>query len=432
MPPESAPTTAAGAPQIRLGSIDAYRGFVMLLMMAEVLHLATVAKNWPEISWRKPLWMFLALNQSHVEWTGCTLHDLIQPSFSFLVGVALPFSLANRVSRGQSLGWAILHAAWRSFLLIALGVFLRSTHSEQTRFTFEDTLSQIGLGYFFLFLLGLTKQRWQWLALVGILIGYWLAFALYPLPTADFGYDKVGVPMDWQYLYPLGSFQAHWNKNSNLAWGFDTWFLNLSVFHPAKPFTHNGGGYATLSFIPTLGTMILGLIAGGWLQAEKPVKNKLLLLSVSGVVCLVLGFGLDYFGICPSVKRIWTPAWTLYSGGWCFLLMAAFYAVIDVQNFRSWAFPLKVIGMNSIAAYLIAHLFDKFIEKSLLTHLPLLKGPMGQLERAIDYLSDLLGFSGGFKFLGGPLDPLLLGLAVLFVYWLLLFWMYRRKLFLRI
>lgn len=408
MPPKPATTTATTPPQIRLGSIDAYRGFVMLLMMAEVLHLSTVAKNWPEVSWRKPLWMFLALNQSHVEWTGCTLHDLIQPSFSFLVGVALPFSLANRVSRGQGLGWAMLHAAWRSLLLIALGVFLRSTHSEQTRFTFEDTLSQIGLGYFFLFLLGLTKQRWQWLALVVILIGYWLAFALYPLPAAGFAYDKVGVPTDWPYLYPLDSFQAHWNKNSNLAWAFDTWFLNLLPH--AKPFTHNGGGYATLSFIPTLGTMILGLIAGGWLQRESSPQQKLLKLSVAGLICLILGFGLDYFGVCPSVKRIWTPAWTLYSGGWCFLFMAGFYGVIDVQSFRSWAFPLKVIGMNSIAAYLIAHLFDNFIEKSLHIHFG----------------------KEAFKILGVELEPLLLGLAILFVFWLILFWMYQRKLFLRI
>ena len=408
MPPEPATTTATAPPQIRLGSIDAYRGFVMLLMMAEVLHLSAVAKNWPEFSWGKPLWMFLALNQSHVEWTGCTLHDLIQPSFSFLVGVALPFSLANRVSRGQSLGWAMLHAAWRSILLIGLGVFLRSTHSEQTRFTFEDTLSQIGLGYFFLFLLGLTKQRWQWLALVAILVGYWLAFALYPLPAAGFAYDKVGVPTDWPYLYPLESFQAHWNKNSNLAWAFDTWFLNL--FPHAKPFTHNGGGYATLSFIPTLGTMILGLIAGGWLQKESSAQQKLLKLSIAGLICLVLGFGLDHFGICPSVKRIWTAAWTLYSGGWCFLLMAAFYGIIDVQNFRSWAFPLKVIGMNSIAAYLIAHLFDNFIKNSLHIHLG---------KRL-------------FQILGSELEPLLLGLAILFVFWLILFWMYQRKVFLRI
>jgi len=408
MPPEPAPKAAATPPQIRLGSIDAYRGFVMLLMMAEVLHLSAVAKAWPETSWWKPLWQFLALHQSHVEWTGCTLHDLIQPSFSFLVGAALPFSLANRLNRGESLGFATLRATWRSLLLIALGVFLRSTHSEQTRFTFEDTLSQIGLGYLPLFLLGLTKQRWQWVALVAILIGYWMAFAFYPLPGAEFAYDKVGVPASWTHLYPLESFQAHWNKNSNLAWAFDTWFLN--IFPHAKTFTHNGGGYATLSFIPTLGTMILGLIAGGWLKDHRQPSEKLLRLSIAGLICLVLGFALDYFGICPSVKRIWTPAWTIFSGGWCFLFMAAFYAVIDVKNYRTWAFPLTVIGMNSIAAYLIAHLFDEFIKKSLQIHLG----------------------KGLFQILGSELEPFLLGFAILSVFWLILLWMCQRKVFLRI
>jgi predicted acyltransferase len=136
----------------------------------------------------------------------------------------------------------------------------------------------------------------------------------------------------------------------------------------------------------------------------------MLKLSAAGLVCLVLGAGLDYFGLCPSVKRIWTPAWTLYSGGWCFLLVTGFYWLIDVQNFRTWAFPLKVIGMNSIAAYLIAHLFDHFIEKSLHTHLG----------------------SKLFQILGSPLEPLLLGLAILLCYWLILLWMYQRKIFLRI
>src|SRR6478736_2358649 len=137
----------------RLASIDAYRGFVMLLMMAEVLHLSKVAKALPD----SDVWKFLAWHQTHVEWTGCTLHDLIQPSFSFLVGVALPFSLAARTARGQRFMVQAFHALWRSILLIFLGVFLRSTSSKQTNFTFEDTLSQIGMGYFFLFLLGFAR-----------------------------------------------------------------------------------------------------------------------------------------------------------------------------------------------------------------------------------------------------------------------------------
>ncbi|HEV8060002.1 MAG TPA: DUF5009 domain-containing protein, partial [Gemmataceae bacterium] len=139
----------------RVVAIDAYRGFVMFLMMGEVLRLSQMAKAFPD----NPIWTFLARQQSHVAWAGCNLHDLIQPSFSFLVGAALPFSLAARTERGQSLIRLTFHAAWRSLLLVALGIFLRSTSSSRTNFTFEDTLTQIGLGYFFLFLLGLAGPR---------------------------------------------------------------------------------------------------------------------------------------------------------------------------------------------------------------------------------------------------------------------------------
>jgi predicted acyltransferase len=106
----------------RLASVDAYRGLVMFLMMAEALHLASVSAAHPE----SPVWRFLALHQTHVQWAGCTLHDLIQPSFSLLVGVALPFSLAGRLARGQTLGHASLHATWRALVLVLLGIFLRS------------------------------------------------------------------------------------------------------------------------------------------------------------------------------------------------------------------------------------------------------------------------------------------------------------------
>ena len=101
------------------------------------------------------------------------LHDMIQPSFSFLVGVALPFSLASRLARGQSPGRMAGHAVWRSLVLVFLGIFLRSIGHRQTNFTFEDTLSQIGLGYTFLFLLGMRSVRVQWIAFVAIVVGYW-------------------------------------------------------------------------------------------------------------------------------------------------------------------------------------------------------------------------------------------------------------------
>ncbi len=387
---------------VRLTALDAYRGFVMFLMMAEVLSLGRVAQAMPDSGF----WQFLAHHQSHVDWVGCSLHDLIQPSFSFLVGMALPFSLASRAARGQSRLRMTLHAAWRALVLILLGVFLRSIGRPQTYWTFEDTLSQIGLGYVALFVLGSRPVREQWLALVVILLSYWAAFALYPLPGQGFDYANVGVPKDWPSL--MTGLAAHWNKNSNLAWAFDTWFLNL--FPCQKPFTFNGGGYATLSFIPTLGTMLLGLIAGGVIRSQRAPWAKVRWLAAAGIISLLAGAALGWLGVCPMVKRIWTPSWVLFSGGWCLLLTAGFYVLLDIWNRKAWAFPFVVIGMNSIAAYCMAHLFDGFIASSLKTHL-------GQ---------------SAFRIFGEPYPTLVRGALVLLVMWCLLFWMYRRKLFLRL
>jgi predicted acyltransferase len=381
-------------------AVDTYRGFVMLLMMAEVLELARVAAAYPG-NW---FWGFLAWNQTHVTWAGCSLHDTIQPGFSFLVGVALPYSIASRLAKGGTFGKMFAHALWRSLLLVALGVFLRSTHSPITNFTFEDTLSQIGMGYPFLFLLGFRPAKWQWGALAAILAGYWLAWALYPLPGPNFNWQAVSVPSDWHHYT---GFAAHWDKNSNLGNAFDQWFLNL--FPRVKPFVANDGGYLTLSFIPTLGTMILGLIAGRWLREAAPkVPVKKMLLA--GMIGVAAGAVLHFTGICPVVKRIWTPSWVLFSGGLCFLYLAIFSWIEDVKGYKKWAFPLVVIGMNSIAAYLIAHLFNDFIFHSFLINL-------GEKP---------------FQIFGIGMEPFLLGAAVLFTYWLILYWMYRRKLFLRI
>jgi predicted acyltransferase len=368
-------------------AIDAYRGFVMLLMMAEVLELARVAKALPG----NVFWSVLAFHQTHVPWAGCSLHDTIQPGFSFLVGVALPYSIAARQARGETFRKLFLHALWRGFLLAALGIFLRSTDKTQTYFTFEDTLTQIGLGYPFLFLLAFRPPKWQWSALGAILFGYWLAWALYPAPVHG----------------AFTGFLAHWNKGNNFGNAFDVWFLNL--FPRVSPFVQNDGGYLTLSFIPTLGTMILGLAAGRWTRASAPAIPMRRLIAAGGIG-IAAGLLLHFAGICPIVKRIWTPAWTLFSGGLCFLFLAAFCWATEVKLWRRWAFPLIVIGTNSIAAYLIAHLWERFFLDSLRIHLG----------------------AHAFAFLGAPYEPFLRGLTVLAAYWLVLWWMYRRKLFLKI
>lgn len=397
LPHAPAPTPA------RVASVDAYRGLVMFLMMAEVLRLAAARKAFPD----SEFWALVAHHQEHVEWRGCSLHDLIQPSFSFLVGVALPFSLASRAARGQPAWVRWLHAFWRAAALVLLGVFLRSFGQKQTNWVFTDTLSQIGLGYVFLFAIGHLRVGWQWAALAVILVGYWAAFALYPLPPAGFDYAGVaGLPADER---PTG-FAAHWDKNTNAAAAFDTWFLNQ--FPRAEPWTHakhNRGGYATLSFVPTLATMILGLIAGGWLRAGGSAWAKVRHFAAVGLALLASGYLLDATGLCPNVKRIWTPAWVLFSGGWCFLMLAGFAALLDTGLPGGWSYPLVVIGANSIAAYVASWLLKGFVIDSFRTHL-------GQ---------NVFSQFGGY-------EPLASGAAVLAVFWLGLWWMYRRRVFIKI
>lgn len=374
----------------------------MLLMASEGLNIYRVARQFPDSS----VWGFLATQTDHVAWGGCVLWDLIQPSFMFMVGVALPYSIANRKFKGQTFGSMFLHAVWRSLILIALGIFLRSTGRPQTYFTFEDVLTQIGLGYTFLFLLAWTQNwRAQLAAACLILVGYWAAFALYPTPPAGFDYQAVGVSADWRHLQ---GFAAHWDKNTNLAAAFDEWFLNL--FPREKPFVFNSGGYLTLNFIPSLATMIFGLLAGQWLRSGRAPISKCGSLAAAGVLCLAFGFALDATGICPSVKRIWTPSWAIFSTGWACLMLSAFYGIIDIKGRRGWAFPLVVVGMNSIAIYCMAHLIGPFISQSFRIHL-------GQ---------DV------FDLFGAPYAPMAEQAAVLLTLWLICWWMYRRKIFLRI
>jgi len=148
--------TISAAPE-RILSIDAFRGFVMLLMLAEAMRLWTLREAFPE----SRFWALVAFNTTHVPWRGCSIHDLIQPAFSFLVGAALPFSIASRTARGERFSGMVVHAAWRSVVLIALGIVLRSLHSTKTYWTFEDTLTQIGLGYTVLFLIAFASLRVQ-------------------------------------------------------------------------------------------------------------------------------------------------------------------------------------------------------------------------------------------------------------------------------
>lgn len=391
------------APPARLGSLDAYRGLVMVALAARGFGIHATAEHFPE----NAAWQAVGYQFEHVPWVGCAFWDLIQPSFMFMVGVSLPFSIAGRMGHGQSWWQVTGHAFLRAVVLILLGIFLMSQRGDRPNYEFVNVLTQIGLGYFFLFLLWNRPAWLQLLAAQLILIAYWAWFALTPISSVDL--TTVGVPADWPHT--LSGFAAHWQKNANPAAAFDVWFLNL--FPREAPFVFNAGGYATLNFVPSLATMIFGLMTGEAIRGAQSKANVVGGLIICGVIGLAGGWALDHFGLCPLVKRIWTPGWTLFSTGWCWLILAGFYAIIDVIGFDAWAFPLKVAGMNSLVLYLLGQLLPGWTEST---------------------LRRFFG-AGIFTFYQAnlePFEPLIRCNLVLLCCWLFVFWLYRQRLFVRI
>ena len=436
------PSVPAAAPTpSRLVSLDAYRGFIMLVMASSglafartnnLLEMATLAAgtvgqvassggpldalgglfpNRIDVLPASRLWAFLGYQFEHVPWIGCSFWDLIQPSFMFMVGVALPYSFASRQARGESFGRMIRHALFRAGILILLAVFLSSPlqlsrgtptpEGPTTNWIFVNVLAQIGLGYVPVFLLVGRGLRVQLGFITAVLVGYTLFFGLWRLPGAAFDYRSVGVPDGWPHL--TGWF-AHWDKNSNAAHFFDVWFLNL--WPRAEPFRFNAGGYQTLNFVPSMATMALGLIAGEFLRTPRGQGQKFLFLALAAVCCLALGWLMGLFAV-PIVKRIWSPSWVVFSAGWTFAMLAIFYGIIDVIGWKRWAFPLVVVGTNSIAMYVMAQLLKPWAGRSLRIHL-------------------------GRGWFEGDYGPIVLSASILLVLWLLCLWLYRQKIFLRI
>lgn len=461
----------------RLVSLDAYRGFIMTMLAASGFGIARLASLphdnsvWNVFDYDS--FQTLKFHFSHPPWEsisglmGVAFWDLIQPCFMFMVGVAMPFSYARRQALGGSKRGMAMHAIVRAVVLTLMGVFLYSLSQSQTNWMFTNVLAQIGLGYFFAFLL-LGRRPGIQLAAIGIILtGYWGLFVMNP-PERGFDYGA-GSPESfhgevfWGLLsderlpenYEIPSIEnnqiyegrfAPWSKNSNVAHKFDVWLLN-QLRQPGRPAASaadggvqrdqrrslfgnirkwwfsapdrhvvNRGGYVTLSFIPSIATTLLGVLCGQLLMGADTNARKLWQLIVWGGVCLGLGV-LAHHSVCPIVKRIWTPSWVLFSGGYAIWLLATFYFLFDVLPLKLLALPLVVVGMNSIVMYMMGQMLRPWVtEKVVRTH-------FGELFKTV--------------FGPGALDSQGIGAVVLptatfLVFWLIALWMYRARLFVRI
>ncbi len=378
----------------------------MLAMISNGLAVPQVAKHFPD----SRVWQLLAHELDHVRWAGCSAWDLIMPAFLFIVGVAMPFSYTARRARGDSWGRMLGHVLVRSLVLVALGVVIMT--SWEGEINFINVLAQIGLAYPFAFLLVGRGRAAQVAAIAAILVGDWHWFYQHPLPGPGFDDASIGVPENWQHLTGMA---AHWDLNAYPAAAVDRWLLNL--FPRAEPFAFRAGGGTTLNFVPSIATILIGVIAGERLRSGGDPQRNLRWLLGAGVGCLAMGIAADpsilpfvettAWTICPIVKRIWTPSYVLYTAGWALLGLALFYWRVDLRGRRRSVWPLTVVGLNSITMYCLAAL-------------------------SAGWIAGRLRFFLGSELFTGTFGPIWRSVLVLLVIWLVAVWMYRKRIFVRI
>ncbi|WP_417850022.1 hypothetical protein [Thalassoglobus sp.] len=435
----------------RLVSLDAFRGFIMVMLAANGFGLYKLSTT-DESS---ELWNILnretfeqiAFHFEHPPWQSCfvpgstdatvgnawlkwkvSFWDLIQPAFMFMVGMAMPFSYARRESSGQSALTRTIHAFLRAVVLVLLAVFLYSQGNDSTNWMFTNVLGQIGLGYFFVYLM-LGFPRWaQISAFVVILIGTTLAGQFVPL-SQEF------VPEEVNASYERGEIFAEpyrqWSKNWNVFHEFDLWFLNQfprpERDNPEEiPHRFNRGGYTTLNFVPSMATMLLGVFLGQFVLIAPRNGKTFLWLLLAALLCT--GLGVAAGATCnPIVKRIWTPAWVLFSGGYVIGLYALFYLLFDLWPLKKLAFPLVIVGMNSIFVYMVGQLLRSWISREIVK-----KHFSFVIDKFFVLVQSVTGSEYSPEQLQEMFAPVTVATSVFLVIWLFCLWLYRQRIFIRI
>ena len=359
-------TAVESALPARLVSLDAYRGFIMLLLVSGGFGLKSLEGY--------AGWQWLAQQVEHAAWEGCTFWDLIQPAFTFMVGMAMPFALARRAAEGASPAQRFRHVAWRAFMLVLLSNIYSNWGARPgtLRLQLINVLSQIAFGYLACYFIIQLKFRWQAVVAGLMLAGYWVLFAAFPGP------------------------EGPWSKTGNIGAVIDLQVLGYNY----------SGYYTTINFIGNAVTILFGCWAGMLMRSGLDHRRRLQVLAVCAAICFGLGLAIEPSN--PMVKRLWTCSFTLFSTGWVVAMLMVFYWVIEVKQWKRWTFPFLVLGMNSIFVYSLGQI-----------------GISGWLNRGLS------GFTGNFAFMG-PAGSIPQHLLVLGGLWWICYWLYQRRVFFKI
>jgi len=366
-------STALSAPG-RVTSVDFFRGFTMFLLAGESTRLYAHLLNLDSGAVQ-----YIANQFHHHEWHGLHFWDLIQPFFMFIVGVAIPFAVANRIKKGESSKTITLHAFKRSALLLFFGWALYFIDAGHLVFRFQNVLAQLSVTYIVAFLIRNKSFKFQ------------LIFTLIILLVIDLAYR----------FFPVEGFNHPWVNFENLgAW------VNNKIEGVDKAST-----WATLNVVSTTAHTVWGVLCGKLLMSDKPAKYKISALLIAGVSSLIIGYSLDLLNITPIIKKIATISFVFASGGWTILALAFCYWLIDIRKlFTKGSRFFIIVGMNSIFIYLFFEI-----------------GGASFISRMITPFSKLF-FSWG----GEMTVKIITSLGVWAALWYLCYWLYKNKLFIKI
>jgi predicted acyltransferase len=364
----------------RLLALDAFRGITIAAMI-----LVNNPGTWSDVY--APL--------QHAAWNGWTPTDLVFPFFLFIVGVAITFSLVPRRRRGDSWPELLAKITRRTLIIFALGIILNGfPYFDWSVLRIPGVLQRIAVCYFFAAILALTLSlRGQAIATVLLLIGYWAAMKLVPIP----GHHAGGL-----------------GPSSNLAAHIDAWLLHGHLLH--RRWDPEG----ILSTLPAIATTLSGVLTGHWLRSSRAPLERVAGLFVAGNVGLALGVIMDVW--LPINKNLWTSSYVLFTSGMALNLLAMCYWLIDVKGYQRWAKPFVIYGTNPIVAYMLSSLMAKVM---LLWHVTLANGEHIHLRRYV--------FDTFFLSLASPIDASLLYAVAYVLFWLgITAILYRKRIFIKI
>ncbi|GAA4469174.1 DUF5009 domain-containing protein [Nibrella saemangeumensis] len=374
------PAVAQPAPVRRLVSLDTLRGFDMFWIMGgeEIFHVLAKTTGW---AWA----IFMAEQFVHPDWNGFSPYDLIFPLFLFMAGVSTPFSIGSRLEKGASKSELARKIITRGLVLVLLGIIynngLFTTPIHEMRF--PSVLARIGMAGMFaqlIYVYAGRRAQYGWFA--GILLGYWAMLMLIPVPGCGAGVLTM---------------------ECSLVGYVDRLLVPGHLYKTV----HDPEGL--MSTVPAIANALLGIFAGTLLRSDGRTfgqERKTVLLVLAGAACLIVGWAWSF--VFPLNKNLWTSSFMLVTGGLSLLLLALFYWVIDVKQIKRWTTFFVVIGMNSILIYLAGDFID--------------------FEHTVKYL-----FGGLISFLSSEPAKAVAGvLALLAVKWAFLYFLYRKKVFLRV